>query len=212
MVRERLGDAHLVGGEPAHIAATNDQHPDQIVAKTQRYPEHRASGSGVPGQFVLGVCAYVFDLKGPALQEHSAGETPTAGLERSRNQPIRLRLGRHEHARQRVVDPQDRSVRRVGEPDCIFDDCGEHEIEVRILSPDKSTMVVTSQPTKIQLAEGGFTDNVSFFVNVVFPTAGTYWIQTIANAVVIDETPLIVTDQANLDAARSADQVSEMTN
>jgi len=89
---------------------------------------------------------------------------------------------------------------------------GDHEIEVRILSPDKSNMVVTSQPTTVQLAEGGFTDNVSFFVNVVFPSAGTYWIQTIANAVVIDETALIVTDQANLDAARSADQVSDTIN
>src|SRR5206468_7419970 len=89
---------------------------------------------------------------------------------------------------------------------------GDHQIEVRILSPDKATLVVTSQPTTVQLSEGGFTDNVSFFVNVVFPAAGTYWIQTIANAVVIDETPLIVTDQANLDAARSADQESETIN
>jgi hypothetical protein len=49
---------------------------------------------------------------------------------------------------------------------------GNHETEVRILAPDKSNLVVTSQPTKIELAEGGFTDNVSFFVNVVFPERG----------------------------------------
>ena len=89
---------------------------------------------------------------------------------------------------------------------------GDHETEVRILSPDKSNLVVTSQPTTIQLAEGGFTDNVSFFVNVVFPNPGTYWIQTIANAVVLDETPLIVTDQANLDSLRPAEEVSETVN
>jgi hypothetical protein len=71
---------------------------------------------------------------------------------------------------------------------------GDHQTEVRILAPDRTNVVVTSQPTTIQLAEGGFTDNVSFFVNVVFPTAGTYWIQTIANSVMVDETPLIVTD------------------
>src|SRR2546421_1681607 len=67
---------------------------------------------------------------------------------------------------------------------------GNHQTEVRIMSPDKANMVVTSQPTTIELAPGGFTDNVSFFVNVVFPDAGTYWVQTIANTAVLDEFPL----------------------
>jgi hypothetical protein len=89
---------------------------------------------------------------------------------------------------------------------------GSHETEVRILSPDKSNMVVTSQPTKIELAEGGFTDNVSFFVNVVFPNAGTYWIQTIANTVVLDEVPLIVTDTAGVEEMRPAEQITETIN
>jgi len=89
---------------------------------------------------------------------------------------------------------------------------GNHETEVRILSPDKSNLVVTSQPTTIELAEGGFTDNVSFFVNVVFPNPGTYWIQTIANAVVLDEFPLMVTDQENLDALRPPEEISETIN
>jgi hypothetical protein len=89
---------------------------------------------------------------------------------------------------------------------------GDHETEIRILSPDKANLVVTSQPTTIQLAEGGFTDNVSFFVNVVFPNAGTYWIQTIANAVVLDELPLIVTDQANINNLQPADEVSDRVN
>ncbi len=89
---------------------------------------------------------------------------------------------------------------------------GNHETEIRILSPDKSNMVVTSQPTKIDLAAGGFTDNVSFFVNVVFPNAGTYWIQTIANTVVLDEFPLIVTDSANMEAMRPADEITETVN
>ncbi|MDQ3180300.1 MAG: hypothetical protein M3Q33_07250, partial [Acidobacteriota bacterium] len=60
---------------------------------------------------------------------------------------------------------------------------GLHQTEVRIVSPDKINTVVTSQPTNIELAPGGFSDNVSFFVNVVFPTAGTYWVQTLANTV-----------------------------
>jgi hypothetical protein len=89
---------------------------------------------------------------------------------------------------------------------------GAHETEIRILSPDKTNIVVTSQPTNIELAEGGFTDNVSFFVNVVFPTAGTYWIQTIANTVVLDEVPLIVTDNAGANSLLPADEVSETIN
>jgi len=89
---------------------------------------------------------------------------------------------------------------------------GNHQTEVRILSPDKSNLVVTSQPTSIDLAPGGFTDNVSFFVNVVFPNAGTYWVQTIANAVVLDEFPLIVIDNANLESNRPAEEISETIN
>jgi hypothetical protein len=89
---------------------------------------------------------------------------------------------------------------------------GNHQTEVRILSPNKSDLVVTSQPTQIELAEGGFTDNVSFFVNVVFPSAGTYWIQTIANTVVLDEVPLIVTDSAAMEAVRPAEEITETVN
>ena len=89
---------------------------------------------------------------------------------------------------------------------------GSHETEIRILAPNKSNLVVTSQPTRIELAEGGFTDNISFFVNVVFPDPGTYWIQTIANTVVLDESPLIVTDQANMEASRPADEITETIN
>jgi hypothetical protein len=37
---------------------------------------------------------------------------------------------------------------------------GNHQTEVRILAPDRSNLVVTSQPTAIELAPGGFTDNV----------------------------------------------------
>ena len=89
---------------------------------------------------------------------------------------------------------------------------GSHQTEVRILSPDKSNLIVTSQATNLELAAGGFTDNVSFFVNVVFPESGTYWVQTIANSVVLDEFPLIVTDQANLENVRLPEEISETIN
>ena len=89
---------------------------------------------------------------------------------------------------------------------------GNHQTEVRILSPDKSNLVVTSQPTAIDLAPGGFTDNVSFFVNVVFPSAGTYWVQTLADTVVLEEFPLIVTDSGNMSSLQPAEEISETIN
>lgn len=89
---------------------------------------------------------------------------------------------------------------------------GNHQTEVRILSPDKINLMVTSQPTAIELAAGGFTDNVSFFVNVVFPSAGTYWVQTLANTVILEEFPLIVTDTGNMIEHQPAEQISETIN
>src|SRR5436190_6441049 len=89
---------------------------------------------------------------------------------------------------------------------------GNHQTEVRILAPDKANLVVTSQPTSIELAPGGFTDNVSFFVNVVFPSAGTYWVQTLADTVVLEEFPLIVTDAGAIGAGQPAEEISETIN
>lgn len=89
---------------------------------------------------------------------------------------------------------------------------GHHQTEVRIVSPDKHNLVVTSQPTNIELAPGGFTDNVSFFVNVVFPSSGTYWVQTLANTVLLDEFPLIVTDTRAISAGQAPEEISETIN
>lgn len=88
---------------------------------------------------------------------------------------------------------------------------GQHQAEVRILSPDKQNLIVTSQPTNLELAEGGFTDNVSFFVNVVFSEAGTYWVQTLANSVILDEMPLIVADAIAVTETLT-EEVSETVN
>jgi hypothetical protein len=89
---------------------------------------------------------------------------------------------------------------------------GRHETEVRILSPDRGNLVVTSQPTPIDLTPGGFTDNVSFFINVVFPQAGTYWVQTLFDQQVMEEFPLIVTDQGETGVIPPPDQISETIN
>lgn len=89
---------------------------------------------------------------------------------------------------------------------------GNYQAEVRVLSPDKQNLVVTSQPTPLELAAGGFTDNVSFFVNVVFPDAGTYWIQTLANSVLLEEFPLIVTDAQAIAGIGQTEEISETVN
>ncbi|MDQ2747310.1 MAG: hypothetical protein M3T96_08630 [Acidobacteriota bacterium] len=89
---------------------------------------------------------------------------------------------------------------------------GNHHAEVRILTPDKNNLIVTSQPTELELASGGFTDNVSFFVNVVFSNAGTYWIQTLANSVLLEEFPLIVTDAQSVAGMNQAEEISETVN
>ncbi|MEP6925950.1 MAG: hypothetical protein ABI954_15890 [Pyrinomonadaceae bacterium] len=64
---------------------------------------------------------------------------------------------------------------------------GSYIAEVRVLSPDKMQVLMASQPTQIVLSDGGFADNVSFFINAVFPTAGTYWLQTLVNSNLFDE-------------------------
>ena len=89
---------------------------------------------------------------------------------------------------------------------------GRYNTEVRILAPDRTNLIVTSQPTEVELTPGGFTDNVSFFVNVMFPTAGTYWVQTLADTVVLDEVPLIVADAASMTPVQTAEEVSGRVN
>ena len=71
---------------------------------------------------------------------------------------------------------------------------GVHLSEVRILTPDRTKPIVVSQPTSFQIAPGGFADNISFFVNVTFPTAGEYLVQTLIDSSLFDEQTLTVTD------------------
>src|SRR6476659_5213058 len=71
---------------------------------------------------------------------------------------------------------------------------GAHLSEVRILTPDRTTPVVVSQPTRFEIAPGGFADNISFFVNVTFPTPGQYWVQTLIDSNLFDEQILTVSD------------------
>ncbi|MEK6279821.1 MAG: hypothetical protein AABN95_05660 [Acidobacteriota bacterium] len=83
---------------------------------------------------------------------------------------------------------------------------GTHLSEVRILTPDRQHPIVVSQPTSFEITPGGFADNISFFVNVTFPAAGEYWVQTLVNSSLFDEQQLIVSDgrEALADSASQA--------
>lgn len=86
---------------------------------------------------------------------------------------------------------------------------GSHLSEVRILTPDRQHPVVVSQPTRFEVAPGGFADNISFFVNVVFHTPGQYWVQTLVDSTLFDEQPLTVMDART---AQLPDDSSETVN
>lgn len=71
---------------------------------------------------------------------------------------------------------------------------GTYLSEVRILTPDRQQAVVVSQPTPFEIASGGFADNISFFVNVTFPTTGRYVVQTLIDSNLFEEQVLTVSD------------------
>ncbi|HEV2800503.1 MAG TPA: hypothetical protein VGW12_08400 [Pyrinomonadaceae bacterium] len=87
---------------------------------------------------------------------------------------------------------------------------GQYLSEVRILSPDRRQPVVVSEPAPFEIAQGGHTDNVSFFVNITFPAPGEYWVQTLINSTLFDEQPLLVMDART--AQRPPDTASEAIN
>jgi uncharacterized protein DUF6941 len=85
---------------------------------------------------------------------------------------------------------------------------GVHLSEVRILTTDRKQPVVVSQPTRFEIAPGGFADNISFFVNVTFPTPGQYWVQTLVDSSLFDEQPLMVSDGRETEAESSSEAVN----
>lgn len=71
---------------------------------------------------------------------------------------------------------------------------GTYLSEVRILTPDRQQFVVMSEPTNFEINAGGFADNISFFVNVTFPRAGQYFVQTLINSSLFQEQILTISD------------------
>ena len=62
---------------------------------------------------------------------------------------------------------------------------GGHLSEVRILMPDRRQALIVSQPARFEITHGS-ADNISFFVNVTFPIAGHYWVQTLVDSNLFD--------------------------
>ena len=85
---------------------------------------------------------------------------------------------------------------------------GTHLSEVRILTPDRQHPVVVSQPTSFEITPCGFADNISFFVNVTFPTAGQYWVQTLVDSNLFDEQELTVSDGRELSTENASQAVN----
>ena len=74
---------------------------------------------------------------------------------------------------------------------------GNYLSQVMILTPDRQRAIVASTPTSFEISEGGFADNISFFVNVEFPKAGQYFVQTLINSNLYDEHVLTISDVTN---------------
>jgi hypothetical protein len=60
--------------------------------------------------------------------------------------------------------------------------------------PDRQQALVVSQPARFEISHGS-ADNISFFVNVTFPVAGEYIVQTLIDSNLFDERTLTVSDQ-----------------
>src|SRR5947199_9048805 len=85
---------------------------------------------------------------------------------------------------------------------------GAHLSEVRILMPDRQQAFVGSQPARFEISPGS-ADNISFFVNVTFPVAGEYWVQTLVDSNLFEERGLVVSDQQLI---ASSEEESESVN
>jgi hypothetical protein len=85
---------------------------------------------------------------------------------------------------------------------------GSYLSEVRILTPDRQHPIVVSQPTRFEIATGGFADNISFFVNVTFPTAGRYVVQTLIDSSLFQEQLLTVSDVSEAELLGTSEAVN----
>lgn len=74
---------------------------------------------------------------------------------------------------------------------------GQYLSEVRILAPDKMQTVAVSQPSSFTIPPGGYSDNVTVFVNTNFMQPGDYVVQVLVNSSLFAEKllPIILPEQ-----------------
>jgi len=84
---------------------------------------------------------------------------------------------------------------------------GTYLSQVQILTPDRQRAIVASTPTSFEIAAGGFADNISFFVNVEFPSAGQYFVQTLINSNLFEEQVLTISDATGNQKLGASDAV-----
>jgi len=74
---------------------------------------------------------------------------------------------------------------------------GQYLSEVRILTPDRLQTVAVSQPAGFTIPPGGYTDNVTVFLNTVFHQPGLYVVQTLINSSLFAEKllPVLLPEQ-----------------
>src|ERR1044072_534635 len=85
---------------------------------------------------------------------------------------------------------------------------GSYLSEVRILTADRKTPVVVSQPTRFEIASGGYADNISFFVNLTCPTACRYVVQTLIYSNLFQEQVLTVSDVTEAELLGTSEAVN----
>jgi hypothetical protein len=86
---------------------------------------------------------------------------------------------------------------------------GTYLSEVRIVSPDRQQHLMVSQPTRFEIANDGFAENINFFFHLAFPSPGQYWVQTLVDATLKDEQSLII---AEARAEQATESFSETVN
>src|SRR5260370_41179250 len=74
--------------------------------------------------------------------------------------------------------------------------------------PNRQEALVVSQPAPFEITHDS-ADNISFFVNVTFPVAGEYLVQTLIDSTLFEERVLTVSDQQLI---ASEDEASEAVN
>ncbi|HNC43895.1 MAG TPA: hypothetical protein PLU80_07005 [Acidobacteriota bacterium] len=69
---------------------------------------------------------------------------------------------------------------------------GKFLSEVRILYPGKQQVVAHSTPTLFEVPEGGYANNITFFMNLAFERPGEFIVQTLIDSNLFAERRMIV--------------------